>query len=223
MLAAAVLGTLSANTQVLAGASGSVAVTSNYVARGLTQTQDDEAALQGTFNYTTQSGLYGEVFGSNVKFNGIRDTEIDLSAGYKKDLENGLGYDVGVVKYVYPEHSSPDYSEAYGKLSYKGWGAEAYYTVDSKDATNAVQKGDVYYALGYNGELPNNWGYGVQVGHDNFKAADADYDHAQVSLTKSLDKMGDLALVVDHADTGIGTAPNGTKENRASLTWTKNF
>jgi hypothetical protein len=35
--------------------------------------------------------------------------------------------------------------------------------------------------------------------------------------------MGDLALVVDHADTGIGTAPNGTKENRASLTWTKNF
>jgi hypothetical protein len=63
----------------------------------------------------------------------------------------------------------------------------------------------------------------VQLGREDFKAANADYNHEQVSLTKSFKKAGDLTVAVDHAK-GDGTvAVNGTKDTRVSLTWAKDF
>jgi uncharacterized protein (TIGR02001 family) len=152
-------GLLGVGTQAFAGASAGVAVTSNYVGRGLTQTQDDDPALQLDLNYTTQSGLYADVWGSNVKFGGVRDQEWDYSVGFKKELDNGFGFDVGAVKYDYPKHSSPNYSEAYAKLSYKGVGAEVYRTVSTQDQTGGIQNGDLYYALTYEHDLANDWKY----------------------------------------------------------------
>jgi uncharacterized protein (TIGR02001 family) len=218
----AVLVFLSSSPLVLAGTSANLAATSNYVARGVTQTQD-EPALQGEVKYSADNGLYGGVWASNAKFNGQGDTELDLSIGYAQESKDALGYDVGIVKYVYPEHSSPDYSEAYGKLSYKGWETEVYYTVDSKDAANTVQKGDAYYTLGYTGELQQGWSYAVQVGRDDFKAEGADYNHATVSLTKSVGNAGDFTLAVDKADGGAAEATNTDKDARISLSWQKGF
>ncbi len=86
--------------------SASVALTSNYTFRGITQT-DDEPAIQGSFDYsaslTDEVGFYAGVWGSNVDFNdGDEATiEIDFYSGLTYQL-GPVGLDLGVLYYWYP-------------------------------------------------------------------------------------------------------------------------
>ncbi len=223
LLTATVLGSVLVSTQVMAGGSANVGVTSNYLWRGTTQTQD-EAALQAGLDYSADNGLYVGTWASNSKF---ADTgaEVDLYAGYKKELANGVSYDVGAIKYFYPDDNSVEFAEVYGKVAYKGVGAEIDYTVDSNDAADFVQNGDVYYALGYTGELKGGWGYGAKVGRYNDKNdLTGDYNHAQLSLTKTTEKAGDFTFAVDKASkNGAATAVNGDDDARVSVSWKKSF
>lgn len=105
-----------------------VGVVSDYVFRGISQTRG-EPALQGGVDFAHDSGIYVGAWGSNVKWvseggiaNGNR-FETDLYGGYKTDL-NGLGLDVGMIRYVYPSREltgafpSPNTTEAYIGFSY---------------------------------------------------------------------------------------------------------
>ncbi len=225
LLTATVLGSLFVSTYAVAGTSANVGVTSNYMWRGATQS-DDKAALQAGLDYSADNGLYVGTWASNVDFDGGYDgAELDIYGGYKKELANGLGYDVGVIQYVYPsEDIAADFSEVYGKVSYKGVGAEVSYTID-KEGTS-TDEGDVYAALGYTGELANGWGYGAKVGRYNFKAdiPGLDYNHAQLSLTKSTEKAGDFTFAVDKTTkTGLASTINGDDDPRVSVSWKKSF
>jgi uncharacterized protein (TIGR02001 family) len=83
-----------------------VGVVSDYVFRGITQTRG-LGALQAGADYAHESGLYVGTWVSNV--NWVRDGgytkdnnyEVDLYGGYKFDLQ-GIGMDVGVIRYQYP-------------------------------------------------------------------------------------------------------------------------
>jgi uncharacterized protein (TIGR02001 family) len=222
LLTATVLGSLFVSAQAMAGASANIGVTSNYIWRGITQTQDDPA-VQGGLDYAADNGLYVGTWASNSKFADKSGTELDLYGGYKKELKGGLAYDIGAIKYSYPDDNSVEFSEAYAKASMKGVAAELDYTIDSNDTANAVQKGDIYYSLGYTGELPKGFTYGAKVGRYDFKADGADYNHAQLSLGKSLNKAGDLTLAVDKASGALPEAANGDKDARVSLSWKKSF
>lgn len=80
--------------------SGNVALTSNYVWRGLTQT-DGDAAIQGGFDYGSDM-FYAGVWGSSVDDFGVdAKTEIDLYAGFTPSL-GPVAFDLGVVGYFYP-------------------------------------------------------------------------------------------------------------------------
>ena len=48
------------------------------------------------------------------------DYEVDLYTGFSGGDEDGLGWDVGLVYYAYPDESDFNYPEIYGSLSY-GW------------------------------------------------------------------------------------------------------
>lgn len=220
-LVVAVLGALPISSQAIAGASANIGATTNYMWRGITQTQD-KAAIQGGLDYAANNGLYVGTWASNTKF-ADTGTEVDLYAGYKKDLKGEANYDVGVIKYNYPNDNSVEFSEAYIKAGLKGVNAEVDYTLDSNDTTDAVQKGDIYYALGYGSELPKGWTYGAKVGRYNFKADGADYTHYQLTAGKGLGKAGDLALALDKAKGGAAEATNGDKDTRVSLSWKKSF
>ena len=74
---------------------------SNYLVRGLTQTNDKAALfLEGTVLY---NGFFTGIWTSNIEFEGADgDREIDLYAGYSKDLfgfETTLTY----TKFLYPD------------------------------------------------------------------------------------------------------------------------
>lgn len=83
--------------------SGTVTLTTDYVFRGISQTQNDPA-LQGSFDVSHSSGLYAGAWASNVDFNDPTDTniEIDLYAGFTNEIDK-FSYDVGVIYYLYPD------------------------------------------------------------------------------------------------------------------------
>ncbi len=108
--------------------SGNVALTSDYVWRGVSQNLEDPA-IQGGFDYAHDSGFYAGLWGSSVDFEGPESTEVDFYAGWSKEFENGLGVDVGVLEYTYfggDNASDINFTEVYAGISYAGFGLTFY-------------------------------------------------------------------------------------------------
>ncbi|MBL8661002.1 MAG: hypothetical protein JNM75_14755 [Rhodospirillales bacterium] len=108
--------------------SGSVALTSDYVFRGISQT-DRDAAIQGSLEYSIDTGIagasaYAGFWGSNVNFNDgdQAQAEIDALFGFRGDVgDTGLSWDFGGIYYWYPGASSRldyDYWEIVPKVEY---------------------------------------------------------------------------------------------------------
>lgn len=143
-----------------AGVSANVALTTDYVWRGVSQNKEDPA-LQGGFDYSHDTGFYAGVWGSNVSF-GEASTELDFYGGWASEFDNGFDVDLGYIKYSY--HGSPaagdnDFQEAYVGLGHSGF--------------------SVQYSFG--DELDDHWQLGYET---SFKKVDvsatfADYDTYQ--------------------------------------------
>lgn len=97
------------------GVSANVAMTSNYIWRGMTQS-DDSPAIQGGFDLDYK-GFYAGTWGSNVSF-GATSMELDLYGGYSTEI-SGVGIDVGFIQYAYPKtNKDSGFGETYLGLSY---------------------------------------------------------------------------------------------------------
>lgn len=135
--------------------SGSVALTSDYVFRGISQTSES-LAIQGGFDYT--NGIfYAGTWASNVDFDELgagSGIELDLYGGVRPQM-GPVTFDFGVVGYFYPGvtdiqggvngEGELDYVEGYAKASVspaERWtlGAAAYYSPEFTGET-----GDAYY------------------------------------------------------------------------------
>jgi uncharacterized protein (TIGR02001 family) len=128
-LAAALAGTGGALLPAAAQAqlAFNVGAVSDYRYRGISQTRLKPAA-QGGVDYTA-GGLYIGAWASTIKWikdaGGDADVEIDVYGGYKGQITKDLGYDVGVLTYVYPSNkfksitgTSADTTEIYGALTF---------------------------------------------------------------------------------------------------------
>lgn len=111
-----VLGTTAALAESPHSVSANVALVTDYVFRGFSQT-DEDPAIQGGFDYGHASGFYTGVWASNVKFNenaGLppgqsvseANIEIDVYAGYTHEFAQGFSAEVGGIYYAYPGASS---------------------------------------------------------------------------------------------------------------------
>ncbi|ETI62959.1 hypothetical protein C100_15200 [Sphingobium sp. C100] len=96
--------------------SGNVGLVSDYRFRGFTQNGED-AAVQGGITAAHESGFYGSVWASSINFAG--NTEVDLSAGYSKEIASGITIDAGLLYYLYPKHGdyNTDFFEPYVNLT----------------------------------------------------------------------------------------------------------
>ena len=95
------------------------AFTSDYVSRGITQS-DSKPAVQGYIEPSFFNGeAYLNIWSSNVDFgDDFRGAEIDLTGGIRPKLGD-LSLNLGYVHYFYaPESVSPDYGEFFGKADY---------------------------------------------------------------------------------------------------------
>jgi uncharacterized protein (TIGR02001 family) len=179
--------------------SGSIAVTSDYVFRGASQTQEDPA-FQAGLTYTFPLGIYVGVWGSNVDFGpGDPDWEVDGFIGYNVDLTKNLNLDMMFNRYNYPSAGGSNFNELIYKLTYK----EAYsltvaYTAD----VYGLEENSFYYSLGGSWSLPYDLSLGAHVGYTTFASAleevYEDYTDYGVSLGKT---FGPLDVTLSYTDT----------------------
>ena len=99
--------------------SANLAVTTDYVFRGYTQTGEDPA-IQGGLDWADSSGWYVGTWASNIDFGPGDDAsvEVDIYGGYAWEA-NDVSYDVGLLYYAYPgadSNSGYDFIEAYAGL-----------------------------------------------------------------------------------------------------------
>ena len=137
LLATALVASFSVSQTAQAEVSGNVALTSNYIWRGVTQNMEDPA-IQGGFDLETKSGFYAGVWGSSVDFGGDESTEIDVYAGYGLEL-GGVGLDFGAIAYTYHggDAASGDFEEVYAGVSFAGLGLT--YSIGLDDADDNIE------------------------------------------------------------------------------------
>jgi uncharacterized protein (TIGR02001 family) len=198
---------------------------SQYVWRGMTQT-DESLALQGGVDYAHSSGFYAGAWASNVtwaKDYGYMDSnslELDLYGGYASTFgDSGVGYNIGLLQYVYPGTSASgavdaDATEVYGALSYKWANAKLSYTVSDEAWGFDDAEGTMY--LEANADIPvgeSGFTVNLHVGAFMFDGdvggADNDeYDYTdwKIGVTKAWDngvKLGGY-YTDNNADTSDG-------------------
>jgi uncharacterized protein (TIGR02001 family) len=99
--------------------SGSITAVSDYRFRGYSLS-DFDPAIQPTININHESGFYVGVWASNLADTPTYDkAELDLYAGFTKEIASGTTIDAAVLYYYYPRGSgASDYFEPYVSLSH---------------------------------------------------------------------------------------------------------
>ena len=128
-----------------AAVSANVSFTSDYIWRGMTQS--DAPAIQGGFDFAADNGFYAGIWGSNVNFNNGAGSELDYYFGYATEV-GSVGVDVGYISYEYID-STPDatFDETYLGLSFGDFGVSfAFGDYDYTEVSYAL--GDVSFSYG---------------------------------------------------------------------------
>jgi uncharacterized protein (TIGR02001 family) len=104
---------------------GNVALVTNYLYRGISQTSG-KPAIQGGFDYAHASGFYAGAWGSNISWLPATGAslELDTYLGFKNSFATDYSYDVGFLRYNYPGYYVPgatkgDTNEIYGLIGWK--------------------------------------------------------------------------------------------------------
>lgn len=187
--------------------SATLAVTSDYVWRGASQTSEDPAFQAGA-TYTAPFGLYLGAWTSNVDFGGgDPDWERDYYIGYNTDFGQYVNFDVMVNRYTYGGASDLDWNELITKTTFfENYSLTLAYSNDSW----ATEEDGYYAALGGNWSLPHDFSIGASYGRSMFsnKAGIEDYSDYSVSVGKT---FGPLTLSVAYIDTDkAGERVNGS-------------
>ena len=206
---------------------GGAALTNNYVFRGITQS-DDDPAIQGSLNYTLETGfagtsVYGGVWGSNVDFNDGdgAHVELDWTFGLGGEiLDSGVNYTLGGIYYSYPSRSEYNYWEVAPALTYAPleWLTFQGGVTYSPDFFNS--SGDAWYPNGgvkVGIPIPDQLftltleGYtGHQWVEDNGRFGADDYQDWKLGLSVGI-KM--LTLSAYYTDTNLGNSDCGGTGN----------
>lgn len=184
---------------------GNFGLTTDYIFRGITQTQHTPA-VQGGFDYNHSSGIYLGAWASNVSwvkeggFKNNSSLEVDLYGGYKGAVGD-VGYDLGVITYNYPGDqisgaTKPDTTEVYIGGSWKyvslkysyavsdyfiGWGGVGGLGVSANKKT----KGSDYVDLSVSYPMTDTLSLLAHYGHqkvENYGAAS--YDDWKLGVSK---------------------------------------
>ena len=142
---------------------GNIGLYSQYVFRGISQT-NEKPAVQGGFDLGHKSGFYVGTWASNVSW--ISDgyptsapppppsasLEWDFYGGYKGSLPMDFGYDLGVLYYWYPGKypsgfTTPNTTELYAALSWKWLSFKYSWSANDKTFGIADSRGSQYLDL----------------------------------------------------------------------------
>ncbi|WP_210397289.1 TorF family putative porin [Motiliproteus sediminis] len=172
-------------TSAQAEVSANVAMSTDYIWRGMTQT-DGEAAVSGGFDYGHESGAYVGVWGSNIDFGSTSSMEFDLYGGYATEI-SGVGIDVGAIRYMYPSEGSINWTEYYGSVSYMGASVGVAFT-DEYGGNDTIDA--TYYSASYEAELPMQIGLAVSAGYYDIDTPDSDNVDWKIAVSREYQGVG---------------------------------
>lgn len=231
---------------------GNFGITTDYIFRGVTQSQH-KGAVSGGIDYSHASGIYLGTWLSNQSWVGAggyktsSSLEWDTYGGYK-GTAGDIGYDIGVIHYDYPgdqvaTSTTPNTTEVYLGGSWKflslkyshvvsdyfiGWGGPGGLGVSANKKT----RGSGYLDLTATYDLGDGWGVTGHVGHQSVKNySDASYTDWKVGVTKDVG-FGVVSLAYTDTDgklaDGLANAVyvfGGKKvaEGRFALSFSKSF
>lgn len=202
LLSAGLLAAAPASAEV----SGSVTVVSDYLFRGVTQT-NEKPALQAGVTWEHESGFYVGGWGSSISW--LADSDPDVSSqveldgfvGYAGEFgDSGFGYDVGANYYWYPGrypagYNDPDTLEVYFGLSWNVLSAKySYATTDLFGIPDS--DGSAALDLGADWEFDGGWSVGVAYGRQwvSGYGGELDYDYWKVAAGKSFENGFGIGL-----------------------------
>lgn len=154
--------------------SWNLALTSDYVFRGVSQTLR-EPALQGGLDYSFgDSGFYIGTWGSNVDFgDGGPDLEVDTYVGWNADVSDSLNLDVMLTRYNYlgaeSGYGDIDYNELIGTLTWNEM--LAFQLAYTNDYVNTGES-STYVNVTGNWDLGNEFGLTAGIGRTDFEDSD---------------------------------------------------
>lgn len=112
LLCGALVASLWASSAAAADLSGELGVVNDYRYRGVTLSRG-HPAVQASVTIEHDSGLYAEAWASTLERRGDpTDSEVDLTAGFSKDLSEAFNVDLSGTFFAYPSAGSDNYFEA---------------------------------------------------------------------------------------------------------------
>ena len=244
-IAVAVLFALAPAGDAHAGVGGSVALTSDYVFRGISQ-NNQEPALQAGLEYAADSGFYAGTWGSNVSWLsdltafGIpvsNSLELDVYGGYRGKFSDKVAYDVGALYYWYPGDypsgfNSPDTGEVYAGVTFGPFANTTFSVKYSYSLTDLFgytdSDGSGYLDGNVNWEFVPSWTLNVHGGKQWVENNEvAEYADWKVGVTKGFANGFSAALAYSDTDADepfyTNAYDNFLGEDTVLLTVTKTF
>lgn len=210
-LAATLSAGLFGASPVLAEFSANAALTSNYVFRGVSYS-DEGPALQGGLDYAHASGAYAGLWGSTVDTGVDTGVEVDGYFGYAASVED-FSYDVGYINYANndSEKLGNFISELYAKGGYKMFSAGLYFG----QYHNTPKDEYSYFEVG--ASVPELLPYGMAIDlHYGITSPDVGEDVNDLLVGVSGEYQG-LAYALAY------TSEDATDEDYVVLTLSKDF
>jgi len=205
--------TLPAASSVASESSAHVALTSDYVFRGLSYSSDG-VAVQGGYDIQQSKedkGWFAGVFASTVGDLGKKGLEVDGFGGWKGSFNPTLGYEVGGVFYKYTDSNfSNDATEIYAGVNYE----TAYMKIFSGSQSNGGGSYN-YIDLGATFIVMKDIDLNVHYGRYSSNSVT---DYNDFSASMNMDVKGfDLGLGLTYEDL------NTTNNLKSIATVTKEF
>lgn len=184
---------------------GSAAVLSEYVWRGVSQT-DEDPALQGEIYVEHESGFIVGLWATSIDFTGPGeeddgiDYELDPYIGWAGEFGNGMSWEVLFTSVLYPG-SREGFDYDYNELSFKlGFGEHYEAGIAYSDDIFNLGGTGVYYHIAGEWELGDS-GFGLRAGVGHYDLDDAagdSYNDYFVALGRS---WGPAMVELQYTDT----------------------
>jgi uncharacterized protein (TIGR02001 family) len=219
---------------------GTLALTSDYLFRGISQT-DQDPALQGGVEVAHASGFYAGLWGSNVSW--LSDlssagtpisssVEIDVYAGWRGNVTDAVKLDAGLYSYWYPGDYPAGFTRPYTTEAFVGASVGPFSLKYWHSVTNLFgfsdSKASGYLDANFNHEFAPTWTLNAHAGRQRVKNnSAASYTDWKLGVTKAFDGGWSLAVAYfdTDADRAAYTNPHGAYLGRSTAvaTVTKAF
>lgn len=206
--------------------SGDAQFRTNFVARGLSQSQG-QPSLRAGIDYNSGDGMYGGIDGDSINWiNELHpgdnvSLEMDGWLGYRRHFGSGWSAKAGFVRIQFPGHyvrqsppaDQPNSTEAFGSASWNGLSAQLNYAVTNYVGT-PNSKGTLYLSVTASRPVGGPWTLGAALGRVAHAGRDpasgqsnSRFDYTDYKLSIACDLGSGISLTLAHtwtnADPGI--------------------